>query len=350
MGAGALCGGPGRRKRGVHGGAGLVVRGDGAGDGGRVGRLRRRRVWWRRVWWRGLRASAGGASAGGASAGGAASDAASSGVRPRRSGFAAAAGMFVFALAAFAYYAAYDLGYPNAWVTPVVGAVVAVAAIGRPGAAPAAGPPLAPAESPAAVSAGVAAGVPAGVGCGVGGSGRPCRGSCRGRLLVGAARRFRRRRAGGGAGGRLQRADGVRARRPVLRRPLATVIRAERPDVVLLSEVDRGWLLNGGHDTCGARPRPRDAVRVRAGGRCGLGRRDPHEPAGGVVACRADAVVRRTDRRAGARSGAAARAGRWRWCRPTCNRRPAGGRSNRLAMSPGSPSGESRRPAGDRRR
>jgi endonuclease/exonuclease/phosphatase family metal-dependent hydrolase len=29
---------------------------------------------------------------------------------------------------------------------------------------------------------------------------------------------------------------------------LARVIRAERPDVVLLSEVDRGWLLNGGHD------------------------------------------------------------------------------------------------------
>ncbi len=52
------------------------------------------------------------------------------GAVPARRGFAAIGGMTVFAVAAILYYAAYDLGYPNAWV-PVAVAVLAAAIASR---------------------------------------------------------------------------------------------------------------------------------------------------------------------------------------------------------------------------
>ncbi len=54
------------------------------------------------------------------------------GRRPHQQGYALAGGMVVFGLAAIAYYAAYDIGYPNQWVPVVVAVVVAVYAVRSP--------------------------------------------------------------------------------------------------------------------------------------------------------------------------------------------------------------------------
>jgi len=144
-----------------------------------------------------------------------------------RAGFAAAAGMLVFAVAVFAYYASYDLGYPNGWVPPVMAAVIGVVALARRPAADL--PDLAGSRlwwaAPAAVLALVSLGVwwtPP--------QSRPAPRPNELRLVAYNIR------MGFGLDGRFSISD------------LAGVIRAERPDVVLLSEVDRGWLLNGGHD------------------------------------------------------------------------------------------------------
>jgi endonuclease/exonuclease/phosphatase family metal-dependent hydrolase len=151
------------------------------------------------------------------------------GQAPTRRGFAAAGGMLVFAVAVFAYYAAYDLGYPNVWVPPVVAAVVAVAALRRGAVSDGARPARADSRLRWAVPVAVLALVSLGVWWSPPES-RPAPRQNELRLVAYNIR------MGFGLSGRLS-VDG-----------LARVIRAERPDVVLLSEVDRGWLLNGGHD------------------------------------------------------------------------------------------------------
>jgi endonuclease/exonuclease/phosphatase family metal-dependent hydrolase len=143
-----------------------------------------------------------------------------------RSGFALAAGMLVFAVAVFAYYAAYDLGYPNGWVPPAVAVVVAVVALR------AAGP-----RDHVALAGRVRWAVPAAVAVLVAAGAwwtPPAEATSRGQNAVRVV--AYNVRMGFGLSGRFSVDD------------LAAVIRAERPDVVLLSEVDRGWLLNGGHD------------------------------------------------------------------------------------------------------
>ncbi|MET8353348.1 MULTISPECIES: endonuclease/exonuclease/phosphatase family protein [unclassified Micromonospora] len=146
-----------------------------------------------------------------------------------RRGYAVAVGMLVFVLGAVGYYSAYDLGYPNGAVPVVVAALVAVVAlaarpVGRP--APA---PLPPLRTTAAVTALallaplLADEVPV----------ADNRDGPPERLTVVAYNV----RMGFGLDGRFDLAG------------LTAAVDRQRPDVVLLSEVDRGWLLNGGHDT-----------------------------------------------------------------------------------------------------
>jgi endonuclease/exonuclease/phosphatase family metal-dependent hydrolase len=152
-----------------------------------------------------------------------------SGTGPPQRGFGTAAGMLLFAVATFAYYASYDIGYPNAWVPPVVAFVVAVAAVRRPGVAPA---PVRFRAVHAAVASAVVLAL----------------------VALGAPPvDYRPIASAGGSPAELRvvaynirMAFGLDGRFSADR--LAAVIRAERPDVVLLSEADRGWLLNGGHD------------------------------------------------------------------------------------------------------
>ncbi|MEV4820782.1 endonuclease/exonuclease/phosphatase family protein [Micromonospora sp. NPDC049274] len=146
-----------------------------------------------------------------------------------RRGYAVAAGMLLFVLGAVGYYSAYDLGYPNAAVPVVVAVVVAAVALAarpsghwRPG-------PLPPLRTAGAVAA-LALLAPLladEVAVASNREGPPER------LRVVAYNI----RMGFGLDGRFDLAG------------LTTAIARQRPDVVLLSEVDRGWLLNGGHDT-----------------------------------------------------------------------------------------------------
>jgi endonuclease/exonuclease/phosphatase family metal-dependent hydrolase len=152
-----------------------------------------------------------------------------------RRGYAAAGGMLVFALGAFAFYAAYDIGYPNGWVPPLIAVIVGGVAVWRARAVAVSADRPVPAAPPVVrlpVLAGtgmalllIAAGVwwlpPA--------EADP---PAAGRLRVVAYNV----RMGFGLDGRFSVDD------------LAAVIRSQRPDVVMLSEVDRGWALNGGHD------------------------------------------------------------------------------------------------------
>ncbi|MET7672664.1 endonuclease/exonuclease/phosphatase family protein [Micromonospora luteifusca] len=146
-----------------------------------------------------------------------------------RRGYAVAAGMLVFALGAVGYYSAYDLGYPNAAVPVVVAVLLAVVAFAaRPVVAwrPGPFPPLraAGAVTALALLAPVLADeVPVA-------SNRD-----------GPPERFTvvayNIRMGFGLDGRFDLTG------------LTEAVHRQRPDVVLLSEVDRAWLLNGGHDT-----------------------------------------------------------------------------------------------------
>ncbi|MEU5905027.1 endonuclease/exonuclease/phosphatase family protein [Micromonospora sp. NPDC047467] len=152
-----------------------------------------------------------------------------------RRGYAVVAGMLVFVLAAVGYYSAYDLGYPNGAVPVLVAGLVAVVALAaRPVAAR---PPtdhrpagsLAPLPTTALVTA-LALLAPLfadRVAVASNRDGPPDR------LRVVAYNI----RMGFGLDGRFDLAG------------LTAAIDRQRPDVVLLSEVDRGWLLNGGHDT-----------------------------------------------------------------------------------------------------
>jgi endonuclease/exonuclease/phosphatase family metal-dependent hydrolase len=146
-----------------------------------------------------------------------------------RPGFAAAAGMLVFAVAVFAYYAAYDLGYSNVLVPQFVAIVVAVVALRRTARSVAPGRPVFGTRAAWAVPVAVLALVSLGVWW----APPETRDAARPNELRLVAYNVR---MGFGLDGRFSVDE------------LARVVRAERPDVVLLSEVDRGWLLNGGHD------------------------------------------------------------------------------------------------------
>ncbi|MDG4808289.1 endonuclease/exonuclease/phosphatase family protein [Micromonospora sp. WMMD1120] len=146
-----------------------------------------------------------------------------------RRGYAVAVGMLVFALAAVGYYSAYDLGYPNAAVPVVVAGLVAVVALrARPVVHRLPGP-FPPLRTAAAVTA-LALLSP------VYADEVPVASNRIGppqRLTVVAYNV----RMGFGLDGRFDLVG------------LTETIQQRRPDVVLLSEVDRAWLLNGGHDT-----------------------------------------------------------------------------------------------------
>ncbi|WP_233257647.1 endonuclease/exonuclease/phosphatase family protein [Micromonospora sp. S4605] len=146
-----------------------------------------------------------------------------------RRSYAAVAGMLVFAVAAIGYYAAYDLGYPNGWAPVAVAALVAGVAVTAP--TPARRPPatLPPVRTAAALAA-VTLLAAWGHGPWLVASNRP--GPPQTVRLVAYNVRM-----GFGLDGRFDLTG------------LARVVSAERPDVVVLSEVDRAWLLNGGHDT-----------------------------------------------------------------------------------------------------
>lgn len=152
---------------------------------------------------------------------------------PRRRAMTVGWGMLLFFVLAFAYYAAYDiaLGYDHQLVlvaAAVVAAIFLLAARDRREAA--AGPLLRPVMAAAVVVA-VAA-------LGAGGAPdmapRPA-----GEAALPLRVMLYNVHMGYGTAGRFDTAA------------LADVIRAEDPDVVVLNEVDRGWLLNGGHDVLG---------------------------------------------------------------------------------------------------
>ncbi|MCG5471053.1 endonuclease/exonuclease/phosphatase family protein [Micromonospora sp. LAH09] len=146
-----------------------------------------------------------------------------------RRGYAVAAGMVVFALGAIGYYSAYDLGYPNAAVPVVVAALVAVVAFAARPVAHRLPGPFPPLRAAAAVTA-LALLAP------VLADEVPVASNREGppeRLTVVAYNI----RMGFGLDGRFDLPG------------LTEVVDRQRPDVVLLSEVDRAWLLNGGHDT-----------------------------------------------------------------------------------------------------
>jgi endonuclease/exonuclease/phosphatase family metal-dependent hydrolase len=150
---------------------------------------------------------------------------------PSRRGFAVVGGTVVFAVAAVLYYASYDLGYPNGWVPVAIGVLLAAVAARRLSAAPVS--PIGWWAAPAAVTA-VATLAAAAIAPVTVRAAEPAAEPAQpGRLRVVAYNI----RMGFGLDGRFD-LDG-----------LAGVVAGQRPDVVLLSEVDRAWLLNGGHDT-----------------------------------------------------------------------------------------------------
>ena len=145
-----------------------------------------------------------------------------------RRGYPAVGGMLLFAVASVAYYAAYDLGYPNGWVPVATAGLIAVlAATGPAQAAPLlTGYPRRLTALLLALLAVLAGGLyrPPGTAT------RPATPPAAVRVLAYNVR------MGFGLDGRFD-LDA-----------LARAVGGARPDVVLLSEVDRGWLLNGGHD------------------------------------------------------------------------------------------------------
>ncbi|WP_431728969.1 endonuclease/exonuclease/phosphatase family protein [Verrucosispora sp. TAA-831] len=166
-----------------------------------------------------------------------------------RRGYAAVGGMLVFAVVSVLYYAAYDLGYPNGWLPALVAALTGLIALegrlrpgpvtapatgdlGAPAAAPAAGEPTTFARLPrvpiavlAALTAFAAAVVHEPWPVATNRPGPP-------EQIRVVAYNIR---MGFGMDGRFDL--------PALERAV------READVVVLSEVDRGWLLNGGHDT-----------------------------------------------------------------------------------------------------
>lgn len=147
-----------------------------------------------------------------------------------RSGLAAASGLLVFVVLVFAFYSAYDLYVPNAYV-PFLAAVLLLPAVSSP--VPETGGP--PRPRALALTAGAAALTLAATA-----------------LWPGfAARTFAPAPAGGAEGLRVAAYNvrmgfGMDGRFSVTEQ--AEALRRLDADVVVLSEVDRGWLLNGGND------------------------------------------------------------------------------------------------------
>ncbi|WP_214109526.1 endonuclease/exonuclease/phosphatase family protein [Acrocarpospora catenulata] len=156
--------------------------------------------------------------------------------RTARAGVALLGGAVVFLVATFAYYASYDadLGFPNAVVPMVVG--VRMALTGLLGGWHRDSPPLPrPGRSLRTLVPGALALllVPPVVAAGLTWRTVPAEGRLQGNEFTLVAYNIR---MGFGLRGTLD-----------LDR-IAAWAASVRPDVVLLSEVDRGWLLNGGHD------------------------------------------------------------------------------------------------------
>ncbi|MFC5184517.1 endonuclease/exonuclease/phosphatase family protein [Actinomadura harenae] len=163
-----------------------------------------------------------------------------------RRGLATATGLLVFVVLFFAYYSAYDLGMPNRWVPVAAAVIVAAVSFGR-ASRPDEGrqwPVLAVAAASALL-----------VTLTTSWPGTPSWTPMPGDGLRVAAYNLR---MGFGMNGTMTAAR------------QADALRSLRPHVVLLSEVDRGWFLNGG----------RDQLRLMSG-RLGL---KPHwAPAGDEV-------------------------------------------------------------------
>ncbi|GGM80684.1 endonuclease/exonuclease/phosphatase family protein [Dactylosporangium sucinum] len=149
---------------------------------------------------------------------------------PRPSGYPVLTGMLIFAVGAIGYYAAFDIGYPNFWVPVAVASVPAWFLIRGPAETSAA-----PADSPAlsfrvaAIAAVVCLAVPL---AGVSFRPAPAGAASAGGLRLVAYNI----RMGFGLDGTFRPDTAAKA------------IAEQHPDVVVLSEVDRAWLLNGGHD------------------------------------------------------------------------------------------------------
>jgi endonuclease/exonuclease/phosphatase family metal-dependent hydrolase len=148
--------------------------------------------------------------------------------RPVRRGLLLATGLVLFMLFAFAYYAAYDLGVPNDYVPILVAVVIAgLAAAGiHSGQTERPTRPLLAASTAAVVAAVAAALVPVW---------RPAPVSPE-PPTTGLRIAAYNIRMGFGVAGTLTL------------REQAEVLRELRPHVIVLSEVDRAWFLNGGHD------------------------------------------------------------------------------------------------------
>ncbi|WP_405084238.1 endonuclease/exonuclease/phosphatase family protein [Microbispora sp. NBC_01389] len=147
----------------------------------------------------------------------------------RRGGVAVLGGMLMFLVAVFLYYAAFDadLGFPNAVVPVAVSALLAVIALRRGRRHRSAPVRRAPRRwGSIALSIALLTGL-------VTWQPLPAERPIAGNEFTLVAYNIR---MGFGLGGRLD-----------LDR-IAAWAATRRPDVVLLSEVDRGWLLNGGHD------------------------------------------------------------------------------------------------------
>ncbi|GIJ20064.1 endonuclease/exonuclease/phosphatase family protein [Micromonospora lutea] len=150
------------------------------------------------------------------------------------SAYAAVGGMLVFAVAAMVYYAAYDIGYPNEWVPAVVAVLTGLVAmrgasdgIRAPQTGSGPGLPRWRITVLAVVVALAATGL----------HGPWLTATNRDRPPEQVRLVAYNIRMGFGLDGRFD---------------LDALHRAvDRADVVVLSEVDRGWLLNGGHDTLG---------------------------------------------------------------------------------------------------
>ncbi|MGI5162893.1 endonuclease/exonuclease/phosphatase family protein [Spirillospora sp. CA-253888] len=146
--------------------------------------------------------------------------------RPVRRGLAMAGGMLLFVLLVFAYYSAYDLGVPNRWVPVLAALLVAVPALARTVRAEH-GPGLGP-WVPAAVAVSVAAVLAAPLWRPAAPAWTP--------VPEGLRVAAYNVRMGYGMDGTMTVEH------------QAAALRALRPHVVVLSEVDRAWMLNGGRD------------------------------------------------------------------------------------------------------
>ncbi|MEV5575336.1 endonuclease/exonuclease/phosphatase family protein [Spirillospora sp. NPDC052269] len=142
-----------------------------------------------------------------------------------RRGLATATGFLVFVVLFFAYYSAYDLGMPNRWVPVAAAVVVAAVSFSRAERRPEAG------RQWGVLAAAVASALLVTLTTGL--PGTPSWQPITGDGLRVAAYNLR---MGFGMNGTMT-VDGQ-----------AKALRALRPHIVLLSEVDRGWFLNGGRD------------------------------------------------------------------------------------------------------